>query len=389
LHYRHPGVGKREDQFLIASLGPVAPGQRRYVVDAALGRGGSAYLAKCLFDNAADLNLVSHLTVKKMGLSRPPAESAIALQWGNSPTFRSLGAYVLPVKVTDAYGFTGACETEFHAVALTGMGVEAILGLPWLEIEDPEISYKVHRWRFPLEERNIELVKKPVMKRLIRKKKQVFTCCLTEVHGRRLASAGQARAIVAAVAQKGLPEEFLEYSDVSDEGASRLAEHSQFEHGIELVSGGELPFGPLYALSERELEVLRENLDAASEKGWIRLSTSPAGAPILFVLRKDAEMRLCVDYRGLNKITIKNRCPLPLISETLDRMVGARFFTKLELRDACHRLRIKEGDEWETAYQTRYGYFKYMVMPLDWPMLPRPSSPISTQCFGVSSTSPA
>ena len=74
-------------------------------------------------------------------------------------------------------------------------------------------------------------------------------------------------------------------------------------------------------------------------------------------------MRLCVDYRRLNRITIKNRYPLPLISELLERLGAATVFTKLDLRDAYYRLRIKEGDEWKTAFKTRYGLFKYLVMP--------------------------
>jgi len=74
-------------------------------------------------------------------------------------------------------------------------------------------------------------------------------------------------------------------------------------------------------------------------------------------------MRLCVDYRGLNRITVKNRYPLPLISEMLDRLSNCKLFTKLDLRDAYHRLRIKEGDEWKTAFKTRYGHYEYLVMP--------------------------
>ena len=74
-------------------------------------------------------------------------------------------------------------------------------------------------------------------------------------------------------------------------------------------------------------------------------------------------LRLCVDYRGLNKITVKNRHPLPLITETLDRLQGARSFTKLDIRNAYHRIRIRPGDEWKTAVCTRYGHFEYKVMP--------------------------
>jgi hypothetical protein len=108
---------------------------------------------------------------------------------------------------------------------------------------------------------------------------------------------------------------------------------------------------------------LREYLDTALKKGWIRASKSLSAVLILFVPKKDGGDRLCVDYRSLNKVTIKNRYPLPLISELLNRLGHAKVFTKLDLRNAYHRLRIKEGDEWKTAFKTRYSLFEYMVMP--------------------------
>jgi len=98
-------------------------------------------------------------------------------------------------------------------------------------------------------------------------------------------------------------------------------DYKGFEHAIETTDPP--PYGPLYNLSEPQLEVLREYLADALRKKWIRPSTSPIRAPILFVLKKDGGLRLCIDYRGLNKITIKNRHPLPLIDETLDRLTGA------------------------------------------------------------------
>ena len=141
-----------------------------------------------------------------------------------------------------------------------------------------------------------------------------------------------------------------------------LPAHRSNKHAIK-VTGTPL-FGPLYNLSSSELDELRLYLDGALTKGWIRRSTSPAGAPILFVPKKGGGgLRLCVDYRGLNQVTVKNRCPLPLISETLDRLQGCKFFTKLDLKDAYHRIRIKAGDEWKTAFRTRYGHFEYLVMP--------------------------
>lgn len=136
-----------------------------------------------------------------------------------------------------------------------------------------------------------------------------------------------------------------------------------FDHTIPLEPGATVPFGPLYNLSEKELEALREYIDDNLKKGFIRRSESPAGAPVLFSPKKDGNLRLCVDYRALNKVTIKNRCPLPLISETLDRLRTARIFTKLDLKGAYNLIRVAEGDEWKTAFRTRYGHFEYLVMP--------------------------
>jgi hypothetical protein len=98
-------------------------------------------------------------------------------------------------------------------------------------------------------------------------------------------------------------------------------------------------------LSLRELATLKEFLEENLTKGFIRESKSPAGAPILFALKKDGGLRLCINYRGLNSITVKNRYPLPLITEIIDRVSGAQYFSKVDLKDAYYRLRIKVGDE--------------------------------------------
>jgi hypothetical protein len=161
----------------------------------------------------------------------------------------------------------------------------------------------------------------------------------------------------------GLPSQYHQYAKVSSEREASTLPPDRAMHEIRLVNGKTPPYGPLYSMSRTELEALRKYLDEMLRKGWIRESSGPVAAPILFVKRPDGGLRLCVDYRGLNAITIKNRYPLPRIDELMDRISGARFFTKLDLRDAYHRIRIRRGDEWKTAFRTRYGQFEYLVMP--------------------------
>jgi hypothetical protein len=110
------------------------------------------------------------------------------------------------------------------------------------------------------------------------------------------------------------------------------------EYYIDLEPGSQLLYGPIYTLLERELEVLREYLDTSLEKGWIYCSTSPAGIPIIFVPKKGGGLYLYIDYRGLNRITIKNRMPLLLISKIIDRLYRAKVYIKLDLKNTYYRL---------------------------------------------------
>ena len=158
-----------------------------------------------------------------------------------------------------------------------------------------------------------------------------------------------------------LSDKLKEYKDVfSTEEAGCLPSHKGRNHSIETTV--KPLFGPLYNLLNTKLAELRRYLNDAPAKRWIQHSISPAGASILFVPKKDGGLRLCVNYRELNKVTVKNRHPLPLISETLDRLTGAKVFIKLDLKDAYHCIRIQKGDKWKTAFRTQYGYFEYLVM---------------------------
>jgi Reverse transcriptase (RNA-dependent DNA polymerase) len=165
-------------------------------------------------------------------------------------------------------------------------------------------------------------------------------------------------------APQEIPEAYREFADVfSEEESSTLAGHGSHDLAIELQEGKEPPFGPLYKFSELELAELRRYIEENLARGFIRPSRSSAGAPILFAKKKDGSLRLCVDYRGLNQVTIRNRYPLPLLYELLDRLGSAKIFTQFDIREAYYRIRIATGHEWKTAFRTKYGLFEYLVMP--------------------------
>jgi hypothetical protein len=161
-----------------------------------------------------------------------------------------------------------------------------------------------------------------------------------------------------------IPPEFHEFLPLFDKViADRLPPHRIYDHKIPLKDGFEPPFGPLYSLSRPELEALKVFLEENLEEDFIRQSSSPAGAPILFVKKGDGSLRLVTDYRSLNEGTIKNRYPLPLVRETLMRLSKATYFTKLDVRGAYNLIRMADGEEWKTAFRTRYGLFESLVMP--------------------------
>ena len=161
-----------------------------------------------------------------------------------------------------------------------------------------------------------------------------------------------------------IPKQYVRFKDLFDKTkADVLPLHQPYDHKIPLETGTSPPYGPIYGLSAVELTALRKYLDENLARNFIKPSTSPAGAPILFVKKKDSSLRLCVDFRGINKVTIKNRYPLPLINELLDRVQEATIYTKLDLRGAYNLVRIAKGEEWKTAFRTRYGHFEYNVMP--------------------------
>ncbi|GBG76310.1 hypothetical protein CBR_g22058 [Chara braunii] len=134
-------------------------------------------------------------------------------------------------------------------------------------------------------------------------------------------------------------------------------------HAIEIIPGSSIPKGRIYRMSPGELDELRRQLKELIEKGWIRPSVSPYGSPVLFVPKKEGTLRMCIDYRGLNAITVKNIEPLPRIDNLLDRVQGCRYFNKIDLKSGYHQIAIRPEDQHKTAFQIRYGLYEFVVMP--------------------------
>ena len=116
-------------------------------------------------------------------------------------------------------------------------------------------------------------------------------------------------------------------------------------------------------MAPTELKELKVQMEEMVNRGFVRQSTSPWGAPVLFVKKKDGSMRLCIDYRELNKVTIRNHYPLPRIGDLFDQLQGAKVFSKIDLSSGYHQLRVHDEDVSKTAFRTRYGHFEFLFMP--------------------------
>jgi RNase H-like domain found in reverse transcriptase/Reverse transcriptase (RNA-dependent DNA polymerase)/Integrase zinc binding domain/Chromo (CHRromatin Organisation MOdifier) domain/Retroviral aspartyl protease len=155
-----------------------------------------------------------------------------------------------------------------------------------------------------------------------------------------------------------------EYRDVfPDTLPAGLPPSRDIDHRIELTPGATPPSRPTFRMSLAETDELKKQLSELVDAGFIQPSKSPYGAPVLFVKKKDGSMRMCIDYRALNNITVKNKYPLPRVDELMDRLQGANYFTKIDLRSGYHQVRIHADDVCKTAFRTRYGHYEFLVMP--------------------------
>jgi hypothetical protein len=154
-----------------------------------------------------------------------------------------------------------------------------------------------------------------------------------------------------------------EFADVFPEELPGVVPDREVEFTIELLPGtSPISIAP-YRMAPAELLELKVQLKELLDRGFIRPSVSPWGAPVLFVKKKDGSMRMCIDYRQLNRVTVRNQYPLPRIDDLFDQLHGASVFSKIDLRSGYHQIKVRDSDVSKTAFRTRYGHYEFLVMP--------------------------
>ena len=215
-----------------------------------------------------------------------------------------------------------------------------VLGLPWLKLHNPQINWET----------------------------AAITNWSVHCHSHCLRSANpfSKRPLVTPTPPdlSSVPPDYHDLAPVfSKELALSLPPHRPYDCAIDLLPGAPYPSSRLYNLSRPERDAMEAYIQDSLASGLIRPSSSPLGAGFFFVKKKDSSLRPCIDFRGLNDITVKNKYSLPLIDPSFEPLCSAQLFSKLDLRNAYHLVRIREGDEWKTAFNTPLGHFEYLVMP--------------------------
>ncbi|KAK3570605.1 hypothetical protein QTP86_023662 [Hemibagrus guttatus] len=288
----------------------------------------------------AAVNLIDGALVEELGIPTIPCVTSLRITAIDS---QPIGGGAL-TRQTELLQFqVGLFHRERLAFYVTSSPANpVILGFPWLRRHDPQISWctgELVRWSDAcLKECLLEPVSRPCRTSLVED----------------LASLGSGR----------IPRVYEDFREVfSEERAARLPLHQAWDCAIDLLPNASPPRGRVYPLSLPETKAMEEYIKEALAVGHIRPSMSPAAAGFFFVGKKDGGLRPCIDYRGLNAITVRYPYPLPLVPVALEQLRGVKFFTKLDLRSAYNLVRICKGDEWKTAFHTTHGHYEYLVMP--------------------------
>lgn len=328
-------------------------------------------LVKALIDSGADASTISSRLLDAIPLpQREETRTQLKGEFGGQTT--ALTKARLVGKLTDHWGLTRMWP--LNAFVVEKQDYDLILGLPWLEKEDPIIRFKDKIISWPPSKEGMALIaSRRDLKKALQEARGAAVTLPEEPNENSLVirrvmtgkqTTGQEAKEDLEPKEGEVPQEYLSLLQDIQERRGVGPVKATTTHRIELLDGETPPYGPIYPLAAVEQEVLKDYLAKALRLGWIRSSLSPAGAPILFVPKKNGKLRLCVDYRALNRITKKNRAALPLLSELLDRLAQMRWFTRLDIQDAYYEIAIEKGDEWKTAFRTKYGHYEYLVMPM-------------------------
>ncbi|GBG78411.1 hypothetical protein CBR_g26439 [Chara braunii] len=328
-----------------------------------------------LLDSGATRSYISRKALQKLKLKLKVQRLAdpIVSILSNNRTMR-VEEYVEGVQGYVRLEKTGKVEKVLHSLTLLvedSLPFDIVLGMDWGEAAGATLHLREHECRLPSPSGGVKTARlfhvsgvdnslahcclsAPAFARLV--KKEQLEELVFVAYVRPVTEPKEEKPIDLAIAK--LLEEFKDLAEPPIGVVSR-----PIQHRIEIEPGSRTPKGAVYRMSPRELEELRKQLDELLERGWIRPSSSPFEAPVLFVPRKEGELRMCIDYRGLNAITVKNVEPLPRIDDLLDRVQGCKYFTKMDLKSRYHQIEVHPDDQYKTACRTRYGHYEFIVMP--------------------------
>eukprot|EP00253_Pinus_taeda_P026466 PITA_26466 len=295
-----------------------------------------------LFDSGLQVNLISETIVNKLGLETKPHKKPYPLGWVFDKTKLQV---TRQCKLRFAIRSTFVDEVEFDIVPLDICGI--VLGSPYL-YDRKAIFYRAEN-KYQLTKDGIEYIVRA------HKIKENFS----------LTNSGQMKIIVNSSKQFLLM--IVKEKDLDKSNAFQGYNPKQKADLVKVVSDYDILFQEPKRLppklSALENAKIKKRVQELLNKGFIRPSTSPCGSPIVSVRKKDGLWRMCIDFRALNKITIKNRYPLPCIDYLLDQLKDAVYFCKLDLRSSYHQIRVAEQDIWKTTFKTKQGLYEWLVMP--------------------------
>ena len=316
--------------------------------------------AKVLVDGGASSCFLSLKVAQKIKLNTKEVKEKAQLPDGTNLSM-SIAKSPITLQINEY-------QEQFCPFVVNLNTYDLILGKSWLKQWNPQIDWEKNQISFRFKGREIKLEnskKEKSAQHLISaiqlKKAAQKGCKLYAVSVKPMVEVKEREKLKE---PRDLAELLNEFQDIfPSELPKGLPPRRVVDHKIETDPKERIPTRPIYRLSFFELQELKQQLADMTEKGFIRPSVSPFGAPVLFVKKKDGSLRMCVDYRGLNKVTRKNSYPLPRIDDLFDQLQGARIFSKIDLRSGYHQVRVAEEDIPKTAFRTRYGHYEFLVMP--------------------------